>query len=141
MRCILFVLALLAGCEGDHEKFVKPASEQPKDPPPADAATKPDDTIRLAWTGCDISKKAYMTQAVKAYQEATGVEIVVSGGGATRGSRASAGGVADISGTSRHCLPKQFPDKEKGAVLTHVAWDALVFFTHPTNKVDSITIE
>ena len=46
-------------------------------PPPAPASDSRD---TLTWTGCDISKKAYMAEAVEAYEAATGIRIVVTGG-------------------------------------------------------------
>jgi phosphate transport system substrate-binding protein len=95
----------------------------------------------LTWTGCDISRRAYMSEAAKAYREATGVEILVTGGGATRGIRATVGGQTDLGGACRHCLPDEFPEDEGGAFLTHVGWDALVFFTHESNPVEGLTME
>jgi phosphate transport system substrate-binding protein len=130
----------LVGCGGDHEKQVESSvsAHETAAPPAADIEEEPSATV-LSWTGCGISKKAYMTEAAKEYFKATGVSIVVTGGGATRGIRATVGGLSDIGGTCRHCLPEQFPDTEEGAVLTHVAWDALVFFTHPENPVSDLT--
>ncbi len=108
-------------------------------PAPAPPQTAADDGP-LTWTGCGISKKAYIAECVAKYTELTGVEIAITGGGATRGIRATAGGASDLGGTCRHSLPSQFPE-EQGAVLTHVAWDALVLFTHPDNPVQGITLE
>lgn len=133
----LLPLVLAAACAEDRERQIEtPAGPEAAVAPPETAAP---DKVVLAWTGCDISKKAYMLEAAAAYRRATGVEIVVTGGGATRGIRATAGGLADIGGSCRHCLPGLFPDEEKGAVLTHVAWDALVFFTHPGNQVGNLS--
>jgi len=139
----VLLLMLVSGCEEGQSTLVKsptPAREVEIEAV-TDTATEPgaDAPTTISWTGCDISKKAYMTDAVAAYREASGVEVVVTGGGATRGIRATAGGTSDIGGTCRHCLPERFPAKEGGVVLTHVAWDALVFFTHPGNSVASIS--
>ena len=106
---------------------------------PAPRVPAADSSGTLTWTGCDISKKAYMAEAVEAYEKATGIRIVVTGGGATRGIRATVGGQSDLGGACRQCLPDDFPDEEGGARLTHVAWDALVFFTHPKNTVDGLS--
>jgi phosphate transport system substrate-binding protein len=135
------LLALLAACTGDVEEQVEPRSEQPTgvDPPTAtEPAEKKQRTI--SWTGCDVSKKAYMARAAEEYEKLTGIRIVVTGGGATRGIRATAGGQSDIGGTCRHCLPAD-AEEETGAVMTHVAWDALVFFTHPDNPVGDISTD
>ena len=105
------------------------------------AAPAPADDGRIVWTGCDISKTAYMAEAVAAYEATHDQEIIVTGGGATRGIRATVGGMSDLGGTCRHTLEDDFPEDEGGALLTHVAWDALVFFTHPDNEVDDISRE
>ena len=135
----LLALVLLGGCVEDHEEFVNRPGEPEAAAPGATRRETPKRT-RLAWTGCGISKKAYMLEAAAAYRKATGVEIIVTGGGATRGIRATAGGQSDIGGSCRHCLPER-SDQEKGVVLTQVAWDALVFFTHPGTRVDGITLD
>ena len=41
----------------------------------------------LFWSGCGISKKAFMKELAKAYKDKTGVEIKLTGGGATKGIR------------------------------------------------------
>jgi phosphate transport system substrate-binding protein len=134
---LVLAATLVAACAEDKKEFV-PRSVPANEPPPLQAEPKP--VASIGWTGCDISKKAYMTEAAKAYTKKTGVEIVVTGGGATRGIRATAGGRSDIGGTCRHCLPG-IAEQEKGAVMTHVAWDALVFFTHKDNPVKTITVD
>ncbi|MHC4393735.1 MAG: substrate-binding domain-containing protein [Planctomycetota bacterium] len=113
------------------------AEAEPGSASPSPSAAHPEP---FTWTGCDISKKAYLLEAAAAYREETGVEMIVTGGGATRGIRATAGGRSDLGGSCRACLPTDYPE-EAGVVLVHVAWDALVFFTHPGNPVSSITSE
>lgn len=93
----------------------------------------------LTWTGCDVTKKAFMKPAAEEYEKKTGIKIEITGGGATKGIRAAAGGTADIGGTCRIAFPERF-DEEK-VLLTHVAWDALVFITHKNNPVDGITTQ
>ena len=41
----------------------------------------------VSWTGCGITKKAFMTEIAKAYEKNTGVKVALSGGGATKGIR------------------------------------------------------
>ncbi len=95
----------------------------------------------LTWTGCGISKKAYMKEAAAAYKEKSGVDIKLSGGGATKGIRFTNAGLSDMGGTCRPALPDKFPQKEGEVFLTVVAWDALVAVVHPDNPVDSLTVE
>lgn len=93
----------------------------------------------LTFKGCSIVRRAFMSEAAAAYEKATGSKIVVMGGGATLGIRAAAAGDADIGGACRPALPERFPE-EQGVAMVHVAWDALVFITHPSNPVDGITL-
>ena len=143
IAAIVATLVSVAACapaaeDTEYQVARHPASET-EDPAPIPETPAPPPDDRLVWTGCDISKKAYITDAALEYTRQTGVEIVVTGGGATRGIRAAAGGTSDVGGTCRHALPDRFPDEEADAVLTHVAWDALVFLTHSSNPVTGIS--
>jgi len=92
----------------------------------------------LNWVGCGISKKAYINDLAKAFEEKTGIHIKVNGGGATKGIRDVASGIADLGGTCRHLLPND--PREAPAGLKPVAWDALVLITHKNNPLDSISM-
>ncbi len=97
---------------------------------------------QLSWTGCGITKLAFMAELAKAYEAKTGIAVKLSGGGATKGIRAVAAGTADIGGTCRHWLKGvggSINPEEQGAELVQVAWDALAVVTHPSNPVDSIS--
>lgn len=94
----------------------------------------------LVFKGCSIIRRAFMSEAAVAYEQATGRHIDVMGGGATLGIRATAAGDSDIGGSCRPALPERFPS-ERGVRLTRIGWDALVFITHPSNPVDSVTLE
>jgi phosphate transport system substrate-binding protein len=97
----------------------------------------------LTWTGCGITKKAFMAEIAEAYQKKTGIKIRISGGGATKGMRSAAAGTSDMGGTCRHWLGGK-DDKhpqEAAAELIQVAWDALVVIVHPDNPVNNITID
>lgn len=98
----------------------------------------------ITWTGCGISRKAFMGEIATAYEKETGVKIVLSGGGATKGIRDVAAGEADLGGSCRrHLLGKggaPIPE-ETEAQLIQVGWDALVAVTHPDNPVSSIEID
>jgi len=92
----------------------------------------------LNWAGCGISKKAFMSEMAKVYEEEKGVKINLQGGGATKGIRNTADGSTDIGGSCRHAIPTP---AEKGVKMTPIAWDALVVITHPENPVNNITHE
>jgi len=94
----------------------------------------------LSWTGCGITRKAFMAEAAAAYKIKTGITISITGGGAMKGIRDAAAGRVDIGGTCRPPIPQR-DDKEKGLAITHVAWDALVIMVNPDNPVNNITSE
>lgn len=101
------------------------------------------DAIELNWTGCGITKKAFMQEISDAYEKKTGIKIKISGGGATKGMRSAAAGTSDMGGTCRHWLGGK-SDKhplEAKAELIQVAWDALVVIVHPDNPVNNITLD
>lgn len=95
----------------------------------------------LSWKGCSISRNAFMNECAEAYEKITGIKIDVQSGGATLGIRSVCAGNADIGGTCRPCLPDVFPELESGGYMTHVAWDAICFITHPSNPVDRISTQ
>ena len=93
----------------------------------------------LHWAGCGISKKAFMKEMAKAYTKKTGVQIKLSGGGATKGIRNAANGSIDIGGACRISIYK---DKlERNAYQIPVAWDALVVFVNKKNPVSNVTFQ
>ncbi len=97
------------------------------------------------WAGCGITKKAFMAELAAAFEKKTGAEIVLEGGGATRGIRDTAAGKTHIGGACR--LPLTNPlgsltDKRERRVKTiPVAWDALVVIVHPENPVKSVSLQ
>ena len=94
----------------------------------------------VKWKGCGISKKAFLSACAKAYEEETGIEIKVSGGGATKGIAAAGAGEADFGGTCRACLPENGEDG-LGLRMSIVAWDALVPIVFPDNPVQDLTVD
>ena len=93
----------------------------------------------IKWAGCGITKKAFMKELAKSYTKKTGIEIKLSGGGATKGIRNTAKGVIDIGGACRVSLENH--PEERDAFQIPVAWDALVAFVHKDNPVDNITFK
>ncbi|MBF0495345.1 MAG: phosphate ABC transporter substrate-binding protein [Deltaproteobacteria bacterium] len=97
----------------------------------------------LKWTGCGITRLAFMGEAVKEYEKETGgkVKISLSSGGATKGIRFPNSGMADMGGTCRPALPDKFPEEELGVLLTVVAWDAIAAIVNKANPVNSLTTD
>jgi phosphate transport system substrate-binding protein len=98
----------------------------------------------LKWTGCGVTKGAFMKELARAYEQKTGTAIKLSGGGASKGIRAASAGTTDIGGTCRHWLKdvnNEINPQEQDAELVQVAWDALVVIVYPDNEVDDISIE
>ncbi len=104
-------------------------------------AGAPASATTLKWTGCGITKKAFMAEAAKAYEKKTGIKIKLSGGGATKGIRYANSGMADLGGNCRPALNEQFPAEEGEVWQTVVAWDALVPVVHPDNPVGNLSSE
>lgn len=105
-------------------------------------ACSPADALELTWTGCGITKNAFMQEIAEAYRKKTGTAIRISGGGATKGIRAAAAGTSDMGGTCRDWLggsDNKHP-READAELMRVAWDALVVIVHPDNPVSNISL-
>ncbi|MDH5634041.1 MAG: phosphate ABC transporter substrate-binding protein [Gammaproteobacteria bacterium] len=98
----------------------------------------------LTWAGCGISKKAFMGELAKAFEQRTGVKIDLKGGGATRGIREVSNRTRDVGGACRHTLedPKTMSTnpEERRVRLDPVAWDALVVLVHKSNPVNNITL-
>lgn len=93
----------------------------------------------LQWAGCGITKKAFMAELAKAYTRKTGIEVKLSGGGATKGIRSAAKGTIHIGGACRVSLENH--PEERDAFQIPVAWDALVPFVHVNNPVNNITFK
>ncbi|VAW96619.1 Phosphate ABC transporter, periplasmic phosphate-binding protein PstS (TC 3.A.1.7.1) [hydrothermal vent metagenome] len=92
----------------------------------------------LNWSGCGITKKAFMTELANAYQKKTGIKINLRGGGATRGIRDVVKKKAHIGGACRAQM--ELNSIERKAQQVPVAWDALVVIVHPSNPVKEISL-
>jgi len=97
-----------------------------------------DESNTIYWAGCGITKKAFMAELAKAYEKDTGVKIVLTGGGATKGIRKVSSGELEIGGACRVSLEKH--PLERNAHQVPVAWDALVVIVNKNNPVQNITI-
>jgi phosphate transport system substrate-binding protein len=123
------VLAL-AGFEANQKSPAVAAEPRP----PSQTSQK----TRLTWVGCGISKTAFMNELAAAYKRKTGTEIIVEGGGATRGIQDPAARKSDLGGSCRHVLPSP---EEENARLIPVGWDALAVIVNSENPVKKITRE
>jgi phosphate transport system substrate-binding protein len=94
----------------------------------------------ISWAGCGITKKAFMAELAKAYEDKTGVKILLEGGGATRGIRDTVHQKLDMGGSCRMNLPSE-DRSELHASLHPVAWDALAVITHKSNPVKNISTQ
>ncbi len=101
------------------------------------AATAEEEPLR--WAGCGITKKAFMGELAAAYKRKYGVEIVLEGGGATKGIRRISNKEVHLGGACRPKLPANA--EEASAQLNPVAWDALVVIVHKDNPVDNISLQ
>ena len=97
---------------------------------------------KLIWMGCGISKKAYMGEMARAYEEKTGVGFRMAGGGATKGIRLTASGKSDVGGSCRYIMltPSGQPSASENVDMVHVAWDALAVVVNRNNPVENISL-
>lgn len=93
----------------------------------------------LVWAGCGITKLAFMSELASAYSKKYGTDIILEGGGATKGIRRINNQEVDIGGSCRSKIAHH-PDEAR-AKLNPVAWDALVVIVHKDNPLTNITIE
>lgn len=97
----------------------------------------------LSWTGCGISKNAYILETVKEFEHKRNVTFHVSGGGATRGIREVNSGKVDIGGTCRIWLRDvtgDISEKEADVSFFHVGWDAIIPIVNKQNPLNSISM-
>ncbi len=95
--------------------------------------------LTLTWVGCGITKKAFMQELVIAYKKSTGVDIVLEGGGATKGIKSTTEHKADMGGSCRYRVKGEAPDSQ--ITFNPVAWDALVAIVNKDNPIESISME
>ncbi|SCZ52156.1 substrate-binding domain-containing protein [Thiohalomonas denitrificans] len=103
-----------------------------------------DDTVN--WVGCGISKLGYMQALADAFENETGAQFDLAGGGATLGLRSISSGKAQLGGSCRLPLLNASGDgaisSEEKLKLIPIGWDALVVTVHPENQsVSDITRE
>lgn len=109
--------------------------------PSARAAAPPAGQI-LTWSGCGITRKAFMAEIAEAFHHKTGITVQIESGGATQGIRAVAAGTRDVGGTCRHWLggEEHKDPREAATQLIQIAWDAIVVIVNPANPLTDITL-
>ena len=95
--------------------------------------------VELNWTGCDVSRTAYVNDLTAPFLERSGIKINLHEGDSSSGIRDVHEGTADLGGTSRYRLPDD--PRETGVELVPVAWDALAIVVHKDNPVSDISLE
>lgn len=115
---------------------------------PKDAPSQAEAAKVVSWVGCGISKRGFMQDLAKAYEQKTGIKIVLEGGGATKGLRQVSAKASQLGGSCR--LPLVYRKKggsvridaaERKLTIIPMGWDALVAITHKDNKaVETISL-
>jgi len=89
----------------------------------------------ISGSGCSVSVPGYLTDLARDYDKATGVKVMVLGGGSVRGLTDLAEGRMDFAAS---CQSKTADDPEDFEYVI-ASWDALVFIVHKSNPINSIT--
>lgn len=80
-----------------------------------------------------------MQELVVAYKKSTGIDIVLEGGGATKGIQSTTEHIADMGGSCRYRIKGEAP--ESRISFNPVAWDALVVIVNKDNPIESISMD
>lgn len=91
----------------------------------------------LSASGCSVSNVGYLNDLAKEYERVAGVKVLVRGGGSVVGLDDLQTGRVDFAASCRAMVAGD----PEGIEFVQVAWDALVFITHPSNSMGDITIE
>lgn len=86
-------------------------------------------------SGCSVSNIGYLSELAKEYEKKTGEKVFVRGGGSLLGLHELTIGKVDFAASCR----RRLPDDPENIEFIPIAWDALVFIVHKTNKVEDIT--
>ncbi|MGD2160201.1 MAG: substrate-binding domain-containing protein [Gammaproteobacteria bacterium] len=96
--------------------------------------------VELNWSGCEISRTAYINDLAPAFEAQTGTRInLPAGTDSTDGIHDVHSGIADIGSTSRDTLAHD--QQETGVELVPVAWNALRIIVNRDNPVTSLSLE
>ncbi len=91
----------------------------------------------LTASGCSVSNVGYLSDLAREYERRKGVKIYVRGGGSVVGIEDLRSGKVDFAAACRNREPGDPDDLQ----FVQVAWDALAFIVHKSNRVDSITVD
>ena len=103
---------------------------------PIRAAAHSHDILKIS--GCSVSRAGYLEQLTTAFSEATGIRVLLKGGGSMAGLLTLEAGAGDLAAS---CLPPGAGEIPAGARLVPVAGDALVFIVARNNHLDNLPLE
>lgn len=86
-------------------------------------------------SGCSVSNVGYLSELAKEYEKKTGEKVFVRGGGSLLGLHELTIGKVDFAASCRG----RAADDPEDIEFIQVAWDALVFIVHKSNKLENIT--
>ena len=92
--------------------------------------------VSITGSGCSVSVPGYLSDMARAYEQETGVKVMVLGGGSIRGLLDLAEGRMDFAAS---CQSKSSDDPGDFEYVT-ASWDALVFIVHKSNPLNSISL-
>jgi phosphate transport system substrate-binding protein len=96
--------------------------------------------VELNWSGCEVSRTAYINDLAPAFETQTGIRInLLTGADSTRGIHDVHSGKADIGSTSRDSLAHEHRDT--GIELVPVAWNALRIIVSRDNSVTNLSLD
>ncbi len=92
---------------------------------------------QITGSGCSVSNVGYLTELAKDYEKLTSVKVLVRGGGSMLGIEDLRSDKVDFAASCRHRLEDDPEDIE----FIQVAWDALVFIVHKSNRINDISLD
>ncbi|MGC2061686.1 MAG: substrate-binding domain-containing protein [Thermodesulfovibrionales bacterium] len=101
------------------------------------ATFQPASAETLTASGCSISMKGYLTDLAKEYERRTGVKVLLHSSGTLGGVEDLRAGKVDFAAS---CRSRTAGDPENIEFI-QVAWGALVFITHKSNKVSNVSLD
>jgi phosphate transport system substrate-binding protein len=91
----------------------------------------------LTVSGCSISNVGYLNELTRDYEKKTGQRILVRGGGSLAGLTELGADRVDFAASCKAHGPEDPPN----LLFIPVAWDALVFIVHPSNRITHLTAQ
>lgn len=92
----------------------------------------------LRYAGATTLQKDFLPEASRAFEMATGIGLITSGGNTDAGLRSLRAGNVDIAGAGRFLTPAE---KSAGLVEYQLGWDPLLVLVHRSNPVANLGME